>query len=45
MVFYMVGPSLTTTAFHVPHFGVPVSWTLVCGGVIGYAIWRIVKGK
>lgn len=33
------------TAFHLPHFGTPISWALVVGGVLGVAIWRIVKGK
>ena len=28
---------------HTPTFG--ITWTLVCGGVIAFAIWRIVKGK
>ena len=28
---------------HTPAFG--LTWTLVVGGVVGFAIWRIVKGK
>lgn len=28
---------------HTSSFG--ITWTLVVGGVIGFAVWRIVKGK
>ncbi len=34
---------LSGTAFNVGTFN--VSWWLVCGGVLGYGIYRIVKGK
>jgi hypothetical protein len=44
-VYFMVGAKLTETAFHVPHFGTAVSWTVVCGGLIGFGIYRIVSGK
>lgn len=36
-------PKLSSTAFNVGTFG--VSWFMVCGGVLGYGIYRIVKGK
>lgn len=45
LVFLMVGPKLSTTAFHVPHFGSAVSWTMVVGGVLALGIYKIVKGK
>lgn len=39
------GSKMGETAFHLPHFHTPVSWALVVGGVLGFAMWRIVKGK
>ncbi len=50
LVVYFVGASrMTQTAFNVPGtehtHPFSVTWTLVCGGLIGFAIWRIVKGK
>lgn len=43
MVAFFGAPRLTSTAFNVGTFN--VSWFLVCGGLVGYGIWRIVKGK
>ncbi len=50
MVVYFVGPArMTGTAFSVPatehthSFG--ITWTLLVGGVLGFFIWRTVKGK
>ncbi len=45
LVFLMVGPKMGDTAFHVPHFGSPVSWMMVVGACVGYGFYRIVKGK
>jgi hypothetical protein len=45
LVFLMVGPAMSETAFHVPHFGSAVSWMMVVGGVIAFGCYKIVKGK
>ncbi len=50
MVVYFVGASRMTQVavdvpgtHHTPAFG--ITWTLLVGGVLGFFIWRIVKGK
>ena len=43
VLWFVVGPALADTAFHVSGRAVP--WTLVVGGVCCFAIWRIIKGK
>ena len=49
LVHFMGQSRMGSTAFSVPGsehtspFSVP--WVLVCGGLIGFAVWRIVKGK
>ena len=50
ILFHFVGAGhMGTTAVvvpgteHTPTF--PITWTLVCGGLAGVFIWRIVKGK
>ena len=41
-VFSQTAVTVPGTA-HTSPFG--ITWTLVVGGVIGFAVWRIVKGK
>lgn len=45
IVYQFVGSKMTEVAFHMPRFGLPVSWTWVAGGVVGYGVYRIMKGK
>lgn len=45
LAFLVVGPQLGNHAFSVPHFGWNITWTMVVGGCVGYAFYRIVKGK
>lgn len=45
LVFLMVGPSMSHTAFNIPHFGSPVSWMMVVGGCIALGVYKIIKGK
>ena len=50
LLVHFVGSSrMGTTALnvpgtdHTPSFG--LTWGLVCGGVIAFGVWRILKGK
>lgn len=50
LIVHFVGArSMSTTALnvpgteHTPAFG--LTWTLVCGGVLAFGVWRILKGK
>lgn len=49
LIFKVAGSHLSTTAVAVPGSeNVPtfnITWTLIVGGVVGFAIWRVVKGK
>lgn len=49
LVKFVGSQSMSTTALnvpgteHTPGFG--LTWTLVCGGVLAFGVWRILKGK
>lgn len=50
IIVHLVGAHrMTTTALSVPateHTSAfPITWTLVCGGVLAFGVWRILKGK
>jgi hypothetical protein len=45
IILLFFGGSLFNTAFHITSLGWNVSWFMVVGGVVGFTMYKVIKGK